>query len=1552
MAKTPRPRNTSVKRKPSRTTGRPKAKPRTRRAAPVIKDELHEVRGRTGGSLRTVYTESDRQLLNNIAALVGPQLDDDALELATVSGNGTAPVITPPVTGREFGVAGTEFKYGGLVGAIIGDDYNRDLSGREGLKKYDEMRRGDGGVRSILNIIKAPLIRAKPEIRLPKFKADALKEEHAAAEEMQEWLQWALLDDDAMQEDWDFYLRHQLLCVDFGFSVSEIVWQVDSDLKYRPERLAPRLPRTIYKWIVGRNGKLMGIVQQAHDPTDGKLKEFLIPGDNLMVTTFDREGDNFQGFGLLRSAYKHYYYKDQLYHIDMVRLDRFGVGIPMAELEEGFSSRVSELQKLEQILEGIRSSHKAYIISPPKAKISILTPSAGTGSGGAQGLMESIQHHDTMMARNALAHFMTMGQEKHGSWSLGVSFIDLFMAAEEALGYNLGSTMKRRVIRPMCDLNFPMTTSSRGIPVKYPTLAFTDIGRVDLVALADALSKLGAGGFITDDDGLEEFIRTKGNLPPLPADRNRAAREQAMKDAGLNPNIPPAFQMPQPEPGAPAPAPGGGGRLPVQASTFGMLGVRQPTPFERTVLSLHEIPSRLDYEEEQLARKIAQVRLAQLTYLANLVAKKDGRSSTAAHTDIRPDQIKLPARLASQIEALIRQSQDQMAQYGAQQVRLELVRQGAPIQLDGLDGYDVFDGDPMMLDDGGASRSRVTARSHLVSSAKAAAKRLNEGWVQKVLDQAIRLRKVGLTGNKLEREIVSALSPDAATNIIPTAQEEIRESFGIGRGTEASRHADVIEKVVQSAILDRGTCAACESVDGEEMQMGTSRQVQLNPPYVLCKGKEKCRCVQLYLYAGRRERSAIAASTNAPPPPQLDTSAIAAAIREVAGTFRAELESVIEPVRNELDNLRAQVESRPKPQQPIQVSVPVTLGDGRTVEFQRDGDGRLTGFVEYPASDASALGADGRELAYNPAEPRVPKGQHGGGKWTSGSRPGASRDAGADEVFYATPSDAILSLEAGRHVTIAREDLRAVLTRAKNSKVNDIDLTKLTIETTPLFAGGLNRPRITMPQIPKEHRESFIAEMRAQGVEVHKLTISPTSLLPVQNEINAGRVGAKLAEYDKGKKVLNAIFTSKDDYVLDGHHRWAVASAVQFESPNITIRQPIHRIMANHDQALALMEAYMTKHGIPHAALEFADTRAQGDDDMVFGLPLGEADLVTLGYNPSEPRVPKGSSGGGRWTSGGGGILPGMAREDQPAGTAGIGGLADAAPTEHLANGKVVNHEVIDSTGINELHRVKIEHNGHRVDALFKPEDGERWTDPGDGFYFTASRTARDSAGNTQVDSQGNPRRTYTHIRDEGGDDEGNPIRETIANRGMSLAQREVAAYEVSQILGLNNVPPTAMREVNGRTGMVQQFVPGATDFANHGGGTNVRDHFDMAVLDVVIGNTDRHQGNGIIDPQGKMWAIDHGYSFPNDNHEYRQMIVNTSYINGNLHQLADHSAAVNNKLSQTDWNAFGSKHGLDVEEMEALHVRVNHLMEAMDTNEAMGVSDITKALIAGRLDY
>ncbi|RZT79564.1 phosphatidylinositol 3-/4-kinase [Micromonospora violae] len=99
------------------------------------------------------------------------------------------------------------------------------------------------------------------------------------------------------------------------------------------------------------------------------------------------------------------------------------------------------------------------------------------------------------------------------------------------------------------------------------------------------------------------------------------------------------------------------------------------------------------------------------------------------------------------------------------------------------------------------------------------------------------------------------------------------------------------------------------------------------------------------------------------------------------------------------------------------------------------------------------------------------------------------------------------------------------------------------------------------------------------------------------------------------------------------------------------------------------------------------------------------------------------------------------------------------------------------------------------------------------------------------------------------------------------LAAREVAASRLNEELGFDLVPTTAAWDGPHGPGSMQEFVDNAepdlpiTDYT-------VSEQEQMAVLDYISGNTDRHEGNYLTAPDGRLVAIDHGYSFPESNAE------------------------------------------------------------------------------------
>ncbi len=98
----------------------------------------------------------------------------------------------------------------------------------------------------------------------------------------------------------------------------------------------------------------------------------------------------------------------------------------------------------------------------------------------------------------------------------------------------------------------------------------------------------------------------------------------------------------------------------------------------------------------------------------------------------------------------------------------------------------------------------------------------------------------------------------------------------------------------------------------------------------------------------------------------------------------------------------------------------------------------------------------------------------------------------------------------------------------------------------------------------------------------------------------------------------------------------------------------------------------------------------------------------------------------------------------------------------------------------------------------------------------------------------------------------------------------ESAAYELSRLLGINRVPPVVERSVDGQNGTVQIWMEDTLLEVERikrrirppDGTRWIQQKLIMTTFDALIANTDRNQGNSLIDRSWTLWFIDHTRAF------------------------------------------------------------------------------------------
>lgn len=371
-----------------------------------------------------------------------------------------------------------------MNGMIVNKDYNSNLVGTRGVKTYDEMRLGDATVKASLEAIFLPILSARWYVE--------------AGEDSRQGKKIAEFCDNQIKKNgtrtWQETLTTILLYLVYGRMPFEIVYEFEADGMIGLRKLSPRWPDTIYKWEMESGGA--GVTQQTVNGT------YNIPMEKMIIFVNQKEGDNWEGKSVLRSAYKHWYMKDKLYLIDAIAAERQGLGIPYAKYPVGTKSELKD--KLEELLQNMRANEKAYLmIEGQNTEVGFMDMKAGA----VKNLMPIIQHHDRQITKNVLAQFLELGATGVGSYALSADQSRLFILSLEAVANYVRDCMNRYLIKKLVDYNFDVA------PNAYPELKVEKIGQVNGAELSTTLQRLIQTQIIKPTVEDEAWVRDTFDLP-------------------------------------------------------------------------------------------------------------------------------------------------------------------------------------------------------------------------------------------------------------------------------------------------------------------------------------------------------------------------------------------------------------------------------------------------------------------------------------------------------------------------------------------------------------------------------------------------------------------------------------------------------------------------------------------------------------------------------------------------------------------------------------------------------------------------------------------------------------------------------------------------------------------------------------------------------------------------------------------------------------------------------------------------------------------------------
>lgn len=391
-------------------------------------------------------------------------------------------------------------------------------SRQNAFKQFELMSSNDAAVDVSLRAGKAPVLGA--DFFMQPFSADQ------ADLEISEFVRFNLFE--GMTSPFLSVMDDILRMYEYGHSLLEPVFE---PRQWSPTRtganrrnytmlrkLSIRHPTTIKEYLYDDNGGPAGVVQTAI-MANGSTKDIEIPIDKLIIFTLNKRGGDVTGRSILRTSYKHWYYKDHLYNIDAIQKERHALGIPRVALPMGYTD--GDKAAAIELVQNVRANEEAGFVQPPGYVMDFVKP-----EGGLVDVMKSIEHHNGMIMLNVMVQFLLLGIQDAGGGGRATSgsHQNMYEKALRSIGQNICQAFNLYLIPKLVGYNFDTD--------RFPKLQVRNIGEgKDIQMWASAMSNLISQEAITVDLETEQWIRQQVDMPA-----KLGERPEPTEDSGAGPD--------------------------------------------------------------------------------------------------------------------------------------------------------------------------------------------------------------------------------------------------------------------------------------------------------------------------------------------------------------------------------------------------------------------------------------------------------------------------------------------------------------------------------------------------------------------------------------------------------------------------------------------------------------------------------------------------------------------------------------------------------------------------------------------------------------------------------------------------------------------------------------------------------------------------------------------------------------------------------------------------------------------------------------------------------
>lgn len=644
---------------------------------------------------------------------------------------------------KELGGTGTTI----FGGQISDEEYVSDLRGTSALTTYDKMRRSDGVVKASLMACGLPIRSANWYIK-PASDEDKDKE-------IADFVSQNLFE--GMTITWDDFLRQALLCLAFGFSVFEKVFQpVEFQGKQMIgwKKFSPRMQKTVFKWETEDGGD--GITQLL--PNGVKAS---IPIEKLLIFTHQKEGDNWQGMSILRSAYRPWFFKNHIEKINAIAFERQGLGIPYGILPKGYTSQ--DRNTMEELLKNVRANEQGYLIQPEGWEIEFKDMKAGTTKDPD----ETIRRYNREILISVLAQFLDLGSGSTGSRALSTDQSATFHNNLIAIAKTIQDIINKYAIRQLVDLNYTVE--------EYPVLEYSYIGIPRYKDIAESLSKLVHQGAIIPDERMENHLRQLMDLPEKEEDAEEPEGEE--KDE--------PEEEPEEEPKE---------EFDDRLKTASEFRPWRKLTFAEQKVNFKDIRDKMDSASEELRKKLKKI----TTKIADdLIRQFEMVLEASTNTEKKKRVKEIEAKYQGEYRKALYNSIRDNFQYGKMMAAHEMKKDVPPTPAESL----------QVMSKQADTLTEIMAND-LIKEGK--------------LTLLTELQKKQFNFSDSLNNIMKSIKTGAKSIALNAAVINVGGAINQGRRATFKKYKDDIYALQRSEILDSVTCSYCMSVDGRVFRKSDS----------------------------------------------------------------------------------------------------------------------------------------------------------------------------------------------------------------------------------------------------------------------------------------------------------------------------------------------------------------------------------------------------------------------------------------------------------------------------------------------------------------------------------------------------------------------------------------------------------------------------------------------------------------------------------------------------------------------------------------------------------